>query len=95
MRVCACCRFGYSNDQNIPDPPYNICVSHKEMRQITNPHTGNLQVVNSVVHYHANPNCIWIKNENFKPDSLQIPPAIDARLQQEHRIYLFQYFNIH
>ena len=94
IRICAGCRFGYCNDVKVPDPPYNICVPHQEMRQITNPHTGNLQVVNSVAHYHANPSCIWIKDHTFKPESLQIPPAIDARLLQEHRIFLLQYFNI-
>ena len=61
MRVCADCRFGYCDDEKVPDPPYNICVSHEETRQITNPHTGNLQVVNLMAHYHANPSCIWIE----------------------------------
>ena len=26
----------------------------------------------------------WIKDGTLKPKSLQIPPAVDARLQQEH-----------
>ena len=95
MRVCAGCRFGYFCDEKLPDLPYNICVSHEEIRQITNQHTGKLQVVNSVAHYHANPSCIWIKDANFKPDSLQIPPPVAARLQTEHRLYLSQHFNIH
>ena len=77
------------HEVKVPDPPYNICVSYQEMRQITNPHTGGLQVVNSVAHC-----CIWNKDNNFKPESLQYPPVIDARLQQEHRIFLVQYFNI-
>ena len=54
----------------VSDQPYNICVSHQEMRQITNPHTGNLQVVNSVAHYHANLSCICIKDPTFKPEIL-------------------------
>jgi len=45
------------------------CISHKEIRQITNQYTGKLQLVNSIAHYPANPSCVWIKDAGFKPDS--------------------------
>ena len=78
----------------LPDPPYDICISHEEIKQITNQYTGKLQVVNSIIHYHTNPSCVWIKDADFKPDSLQVPQSVDARLRKEQRMYLTQCFNI-
>ena len=94
IRVCAGCRLGYCNDPEIPPPPYNICIAHEETRQITNPHTGSPFATKTVTHYHANPDCIWMKDPKFIPQSLQIPPDVDARLQQEHRFFLYQYFQV-
>ena len=85
--VCAGCRLGYCNDSEIPPPPYNICIAHEETRHITSPHTGSPFATKTVTHYHANPDCIWMKDPKFIPQSLQIPPDVDKRLQQEHWIF--------
>ena len=84
IQVCVGCRLGYCDDSEIPPPPYNICIAHEETRQITNPHMGGPFTTKTVTHYHANPDCIWMKDPKFIALSLQIPPDVDARLQQEH-----------
>ena len=40
IHVCAGCQFGYCNTEKVPAPPYNICVAHKEARQVMNSHKG-------------------------------------------------------
>jgi hypothetical protein len=71
IRVCAGCRFGYNNDIFIPNSPYNIVIAHEEPRQVT-PKSGDVApfTTKSTVHYHANPSCIWTKDQSFVPENI-------------------------
>ena len=71
IRVCAECRFDYGNGEKIPDPAYDICAAHEETHHITTRQNSTFST-NTLVHYHTNPNCIWMK-ASFRPESLQIP----------------------
>ena len=90
IRICAGCRLGYCNETEIPAAPYNICIAHEEPRQITNSRTSTPFTTKTVAHYHANPSCIWMKDNTFIPESLQIPEDVEAKLQHEHRVFLFR-----
>lgn len=69
------------------------CVAHEETRQVTTQQNSTFPT-KTLVHYHANPTYIWMKDDSFRPESLQIPQDVERHLQQEHRIFLSQYFMI-
>ena len=94
IRVCAGCRLGYCNTEKVPAPPYNICVAHEETRQINNSHTGVPFTTKTTAHYHANPCCIWMKDNTFKPENLHIPQEVDQGLQQEP-FSVLQYISVY
>ncbi len=93
IRVCAGCRLGFNNEKDIPLSPYNICIGHEEIRQIT-PSSGKTPfTTKTTAHYHANPSCIWMKNASFMPENIQIPPGVYEHLDQSNKCYLMDYFN--
>ena len=91
IRICAGCRLGFNNEHAIPPSPYNICIAHEEPRQIT-PSGKKPFVTKSILHYHANPSCIWMNNTSFLPQSIEIPPALIDKLDDNNKYYLMQYF---
>ena len=94
IRICAGCRLGFNNEKAIPPSPYNICIGHEEVQQIT-PSSGKTPfTTKTIAHYHANPSCIWMKNASFMPESIQIPPGVHEQLDQRNKYYLMEYFYI-
>ena len=85
IRICAGCRLGFNNEHAILPSPYNICIAHEEPRQIT-PSGKKPFVTKSIVHYHANPSCIWMNNTSFLPQSIEIPPALIDKLDDNKKI---------
>ena len=57
IKVCS----GYNNEVSIPEPPYNMCISHQESYEVS-PQSSQPFHTTTVVHYHANPE---IKNPSF------------------------------
>ena len=92
IRICAGCRLGFNNEQTIPPSPYNICVAHEELRQVT-PNGKTPFTTKTTVHYHANPSCIWMKNSSFVPQSIVTPPDVLVQLDDYHKYYMMDYFN--
>ena len=93
IKICAGCRLGYDNSTSMPSPPYNICIAHEESRVIS-PATGKSFSTATTVHYHANPQCIWLRYPSFVCQELQVPSDVSTKLQEEHKIYLYHYFGI-
>ena len=91
IRICAGCRLGFDNEHVIPPSPYNMCIAHIEPRQIT-PKGKKAFTTKSVVHYHANPSCIWINNGYFLPSSIEVPEDVMSQLDQNNKNFLMQYF---
>jgi hypothetical protein len=69
IHVCAGCRLGFNNENNLPPSPYNICIAHDETRQITP--SGKTPFPKKVTaHYHANPSCTWFNDNLFLPQNI-------------------------
>ena len=92
IRVCSGCRLGYSNEIRVPEPPYNMCVSHEEPFEVRSQQAFTTK---TIVHYHANPDCIWKKNPNFVPASLKIPPTVLPNLDESNKTYFIQFFGVY
>ena len=91
IKVCAGCRLGYSNR----NPPYDICVVHRESRNILNPLTKQNMNVPVNVHYHATIQCIMIKDQAFEPTKVVIPDSLKQKFSaQMYRALLLQEFGI-
>ena len=95
IRVCSGCRFGYDNEVCVPAAPYNMCISHQESYQVS-PRSQQVSrfTTKTVVHYHANLDCIWKKNPNFIPTSLKIPSEVMSKLVEANKTYLIKFFGI-
>jgi hypothetical protein len=91
IKVCAGCRLGYSNR----NPPYDICVVHRESRNILNPLTKQNMNVPVNVHYHATVQCIVMKDKAFEPTKVVIPDSLKEKVgAQMYRALLLQEFRI-
>ncbi len=97
IRVCSGCRLGYSNETRVPEPPYNMCVSHEQSYEVSprSQQASSTFTTKTIVHYHANPDCIWKKNPNFVPASLKIPPTVVPNLDESNKTYLIQFFGVY
>ena len=96
LKVCAGCRGGYvkKHDGSLPDPPYDICVSHETFITLTNPVKKTPFQKKTKSHFHASPTCILQKHPSFNPLSLVIPPELVPKLTRQHWEYLHLYFGI-
>ena len=92
IMICAGCRMGYNNSLQIPDPPYDICIAHGESRRIPFSHMHESFITKTRAHYHANPQCIYLKDPTFLPTNLQIPSNI--QLSTLDKTYLNNYFGL-
>ena len=70
----------------LPPSPCNICIAHEEPRQIT-PSGKKPFITKSILHYHANPSCIWMNNTSFLPQSIEILPALIDKLDDNKKYY--------
>ena len=75
-------------DDSLPDPPYDICVSHETFITLTHPVKKMPLMKQTKCHFHANPQCILIKHSTFNPSSLVIPLELVPRLTGQHWEYL-------
>ena len=46
----------------------------------------------TVVHFHANPECVLLKETYFDPSSLSIPEEVLVTLSPANKVYIAQYF---
>ena len=53
IKVCEGCHFGFNNAINLPEPPYNMCIAHKESFQVSIPKFITKTVLSPLP-------CIWI-----------------------------------
>lgn len=97
LKVCAGCRAGYYKkaDGSLPDPPYDICVSHETFITLTHPVNKTPLNKQTKSHFHANPHCIFLKHSSFSPTSLIVPQELLPRLTWKHWEYLGIHFGIY
>lgn len=76
IKICAGCRLGYDPRA----PPYDICITHPETRQMLNQATGCMMTVGTNAHYRVGSDYIKPRFHNFDPSHLIIPTALRNKL---------------
>lgn len=98
IKICAGCRKGYPrapDGKSCLPAPKDLCLVHKEQHMYYNVVNCKQQLSSLTnVHYHANSSCPKARFPDFNPRAVQIPDNIKVKLQLDHRIYLFQTFEI-
>lgn len=97
VKVCAGCQYPNNTfrPNNTPlDPPYDIVVCHREIRQWKA--NGQIQRSPSLqnTYYHADEQCIQKNNPSFKKNMLVVPTGIKSTLKKEHKLYLREHFDL-
>ena len=98
IKICAGCRKGYdraSDGKNCLPSPNDLCLVHKEQHLYYNVLNGWQQLSSlSDVHYHADVECPSVQLADFVASAILVPNDLKHKLLEEHKVLLFQTFNI-
>ena len=82
---CAGCKGSYVKPAL---PPNNLCIQHKEWRQVTFANASTPSSIFSNTYYHLSTQCVRRNWPNFHPQQLLIPPDLSSTLQPQHWVLL-------
>ena len=78
-------------------PPYDLCLQHKEYVIFENPHTGMHQLSSDLrnVYYHASVRCVTQKYSTFNPSTdVKVSREVRAKLSGVHLAHLLIEFGL-
>ena len=75
------------------NPPEDLCIKHQEWRQFTPQGADLPQMKYTNVYYHCRPECVWLRNPYFMPESLNIE-EVEEQLVLDHKIHLLSFFGL-
>lgn len=91
ISVCHGCKGMYFKESG---PPHDLCVQHEEWRTFTPIGAAAPQSRFGNVYYHCNLPCIYATCPSFVASTIVIPPHVHAKLNYEHKKWIYAVFNI-